>query len=70
MKIIYHRLSSSLYNNVTMKIKTKTERYNFIFTKETSDLLRKIADKTDLNFTKIVQRAIEGYAKEKGVENE
>ncbi len=50
-----------------IKIKTKTERYNFMFTKETSELLKKIADKTDLNLTKIVQRAIESYAKEKGV---
>ncbi len=47
---------------------TRTERYNFKFDKKTSDLLRKIAEQTDLNFTKITQRGIELFAKEKGVE--
>jgi hypothetical protein len=46
---------------------TKTERYNFKFDKKTSELLKKIAEQTDLNFTKITQRGIEMFAKERGI---
>ena len=49
-------------------MRNKTERFNFSFDLRTSELIKKIAEKTDVNYTKLVQRAIEAYAKEKGVE--
>jgi len=52
-----------------MRIKTRTERYNFTFKKETSELLKKISEKTDMNYTLVVQRALEDYAKKKEVSN-
>lgn len=48
-------------------MKTKTERYNFTFNKKTSALIKKIADKTDLSYTKIVEKALETYAKIKEI---
>ncbi len=51
-------------------MKKQTERHSFSFSKETSDLLKKVAEKTDLNYTKIMQRGLEMFAKEKGITNE
>lgn len=49
-------------------MKKKTERYGFNFDVKTSELIKRIAEQTDLNYTKIVQRGVELFAKEKGVE--
>lgn len=50
------------------RMKKKTERYGFNFDVKTSELIKRIAEQTDLNYTKIVQRGVELFAKEKGVE--
>lgn len=46
----------------------KTKRYNFIFDDRIDALLRKIEEKTCMKLTTIIEKAIENYAKEKGVE--
>lgn len=51
-------------------MKTKTERTAFTFDKKTAELLDKLVKHTDFTRVKVVQRALEAYAKEKGVENE
>lgn len=51
-----------------MRIKTKTEKYTFTFDKPTVELLARIVDFTEMSQIKIVTRAIEDYAKKKGVE--
>ena len=48
-------------------MKTKTEKYSFTFDKATSELLKKVAQQTDLSQIIIIQRGIEMMAKEKGV---
>ncbi len=50
------------------KTKTKTKRYNFAFTKETDELLRRIGEVTELSYTVIVKQGIEAVAKEKGIQ--
>lgn len=47
--------------------KTKIKRYNFAFTVETDELLRKIQKETELSFTVIIKKGIEAVAKEKGI---
>jgi len=48
-----------------MKIKTK--RYNFSFHPDVDSLLKKLAEETELTYTKIVERGIKAIAKEKGI---
>ncbi len=48
----------------------KTKRYNFAFDDRINSLLRQIEEKTDMKLTKIVERAIEDFAKKKGVSYE
>lgn len=42
-------------------MKTKTERYNFIFSKKTSDKIKEIAEKRTWKFATVVEKAIEMF---------
>lgn len=47
--------------------KIKIKRYNFSFSEETDFLIRTIAQETDLTLTMVVKRAVEDFAKKKGI---
>jgi hypothetical protein len=51
-----------------MRTKTKTEKFTFVFDKETSSLLLKLVELTDMSQVKIVTRALQNFANKKGVE--
>lgn len=46
----------------------KTKRYNFAFDDRINSLIRKIEEKTSMKLTTIIEKAIESYVKEKGIE--
>lgn len=52
------------------KYKTKLRRYNFVFDEKSAELMDKLVKETDMTFTKIVIRAVEDFAKKKGVKND
>ena len=45
----------------------KIKRFNFIVSDETNTLIRKIKQETGLSLTMIVEKAVELFAKEKGI---
>ena len=48
-------------------MRIKTEKYHFTFSKELSELFKRIAKETDLSQIKIIERSIEDFAEKKGV---
>ncbi len=50
-----------------MKIRTVTEKYHFTFSKDLSDLFRRIVKETDMSQIRIIERAIRDFAEKKGV---
>ena len=48
-------------------MKTKTDKHGFTFDKETTELLNRIIQETDMRKSLIVKRGIELFAEKKGI---
>lgn len=51
-------------------MKTKTTRFNFALTDEIAELIKQIAEKTDLSYTAIIKQGVKLLAEKKEIKNE